>query len=244
MGLSVQVVHGPVSGIQPGDAVEWEHRTDTLKWLETTNDVYRRAKPATPERHLVSHVVLVDPDDASILLVDHRNARLWPPPGGHVEPGEHPTDTARREAHEELGIDPVLVEPSGQPSFITVTRTGGVDAGHTDVSLWYLLVGRRGMNLVIDVTEFNQARWWTPADMQAADPEGFDPHYLRFVDKGRRSRTRCDTSTGGYRPTGAIVRWGSPTGTTPDRARREVSNADPAVGLFAAETVAVSGETT
>ncbi len=183
MDTSVQVVHELVRGIQPYDGLESEHRADTLRWLETTNDVFRRAKPATPERHLVSYVVMVDPDDGSALLVDHINARLWLPPGGHVEPGEHPTDTARREAHEELGIDSVLVEPSGRPSFVTVTRTGGIDAGHTDVSLWFLLVGHRHMRLRIDVREFNEARWWSSTDLQAADPKGFDPHYLRFVEK-------------------------------------------------------------
>lgn len=183
MDRSVQVVHEIVSGVQPFDPLERQHRADTLKWLEATDDVFRRAKPATPERHLVSYIVLVDPDDGSTLLVDHINAGLWLPPGGHVEPGEHPRDTARREAHEELGIDPVLVQPSGRPSFVTVTRTGGIDAGHSDVSLWYLLAGRRDMDLVIDVTEFNQARWWSPADVQAADAKGFDPHYLRFVEK-------------------------------------------------------------
>jgi len=180
---SVQVVRDLVSGIRAGDKTERGHRADTLKWLETTDDVFRRAKPATPERHLVSYVVLVDPADAGILLVDHLNARLWLPPGGHVEPGEHPGVTACREAREELGIDPVLVDPSGRPSFVTVTRTGGLDAGHTDVSLWFLLLGRRDMDLEIDVTEFSHVRWWSPADVRAADPKGFDPHYLRFVEK-------------------------------------------------------------
>ncbi|MHB8296293.1 MAG: NUDIX domain-containing protein [Acidimicrobiales bacterium] len=185
MERSVLVVHHIVSGIQSCDALEQEHRADTLKWLETTDDVFRRAKPATPERHLVSYVVLVDSDDASTLLVDHINAGLWLPPGGHVEPGEHPRDTARRKAHEELGINPVPVEPSGRPSFVTVTRTGGIDAGHTDVSLWYLLAGRRDMDLVIDETEFNEARWWSPADVQAAGPKGFDQHYLSRPLLGR-----------------------------------------------------------
>lgn len=179
----MHVVYELVGDIEPGDALEQEHRTDTLKWLETTNDVFRRAKPATPERHLVSYVVLVDPDDASTLLVDHIRAGLWLPPGGHVEPGEHPRDTACREAREELGIDPVLVEPQGRPSFIAATPTGGIDAGHVDVSLWYLLAGRRDMDLVIDVTEFNEARWWSPAQVQTADPKCLDPHYLRFVAK-------------------------------------------------------------
>jgi 8-oxo-dGTP pyrophosphatase MutT (NUDIX family) len=183
MDTSVQVVHELVTAIEPWDALEREHRADTLNWLETTNDVFRRAKPATPERHLVSYVLMIDPDDGSNLLVDHINAGLWLPPGGHVEPDEHPADTARREAHEELGINPVLVEPSTRPSFVTVNRTGGVDAGHTDVSLWFVLAGHRGMSLITDVTEFNEARWWSSADIQTTDPRIFDPHYLRFLAK-------------------------------------------------------------
>lgn len=31
--------------------------------------------------------------DTQVLLVDHKNAQLWLPTGGHVEPGEHPRDT-------------------------------------------------------------------------------------------------------------------------------------------------------
>jgi hypothetical protein len=89
----------------------------------------------------------------------------------------------RREASEELGIDPIFAAPSGRPSFMTVTRTGGLDAGHIDVSLWFLLFGRRGMNLAIDLTEFNDVRWWSRAEVGAANPKIFDPHYVRFVEK-------------------------------------------------------------
>jgi 8-oxo-dGTP diphosphatase len=183
MDVAVHVVHELVHGIRPWDHLETEHRAETLHWLETTNDVFRRAKPATPDRHLVSYVVMVDPDDGSTLLVEHINAGLWLPPGGHVEPGEHPTETARREAHEELGMDPTFAEPNGSPSFVTVTRTGGLDAGHIDVSLWFLVFGRRGMDLTIDLTEFNEARWWSLAKIRAADPDIFDPHYARFIQK-------------------------------------------------------------
>jgi 8-oxo-dGTP diphosphatase len=180
---AVRAVYELVSDIRPWDQLESEHRAETLHWLKTTNDVFRRAKPATPGRHLVSYVVMVDQDDGSTLLVDHINAGLWLPPGGHVEPGEHPTDAARREASEELGIDPIFAAPSGRPSFMTVTRTGGLDAGHIDVSLWFLLFGRRGMNLAIDLTEFNDVRWWSRAEVGAANPKIFDPHYVRFVEK-------------------------------------------------------------
>jgi ADP-ribose pyrophosphatase YjhB (NUDIX family) len=183
---ATKVVHGLVRGITPGDAVEAEHQADTLHWLEATDDVFRRVKPATPDRHLVSYVAILDSADGSSLLVDHINAGLWLPPGGHVEPGEHPAETARRETREELAVEPVFVEDLARPSFITVTRTTGADRGHLDVSLWFLLAGQRDMLLTIDRTEFTEARWWTPDEVLAADPARFDPHYKRFMTKVRR----------------------------------------------------------
>ena len=110
--------------------------------------------------------------------VDHVNAGLWLPPGGHVEPDEHPALTAGREAHEELGIvDASVVE---RPTFVTVTQTVGFDAGHTDVSLWFLIEYRRDQRLVPDRSEFREVRWWTPDDLRAADPARFDPHFTRL----------------------------------------------------------------
>jgi 8-oxo-dGTP diphosphatase len=180
---SVRVVHDLVRGIQPGDALEAEQQKATVSWLEATDDVFRRIKPAIPDQHLVSYVVLIDPDDRSTLLVDHRNAGLWLPPGGHVDPDEHPADSADREAREELGIQPVFAHPSRRPFFLTVTRTVGEDHGHTDVSLWFLLEGRRGMPLSPDPREFTQTRWWTQEDVRVAVPQRFDPHFQRFMAK-------------------------------------------------------------
>ncbi len=179
MRTSVRTVHELIQNITPFDELEAQDRAHALRWLESTDDVFRRVKPATPAQHLVSYVAVVDAADQSSLLVDHRNARLWLPPGGHVEVDEHPAETARREAWEELGIEAVFAEPT----FITVTETVGVDHGHTDVSLWFVLLGRRGMRLVIDPDEFGEARWWTPEEVQAIGPGAFDPQYGRFVAK-------------------------------------------------------------
>jgi 8-oxo-dGTP diphosphatase len=177
---SVGVVHGLVERLRPFDGVEAGHRAEALRWLESTDDVFRRVKPATPDRHLVSYVVLADRADGSTLLVDHINAGLWLPPGGHVEPDEHPGETARREAEEELGID--LAEPV-LPSFITVTRTVGQDHGHVDVSLWFMFDVRRDTPITPNPTEFRAVRWWTPADVRATAADRFDPHYRRFLAK-------------------------------------------------------------
>lgn len=93
-----------IAAITPFDAIEAAHQADALDWLDSTNDIYRRVKPATPPKHLVSYVLLADPGDGSVFLVDHRLSGLWLPAGGHVEPFEDPLTTARREAREELGI--------------------------------------------------------------------------------------------------------------------------------------------
>jgi ADP-ribose pyrophosphatase YjhB (NUDIX family) len=171
-----------VSAIVPCDEVEASHRADTLAWLESTDDVFRWVKPATPSPHLVSYVVLVDAD--AVLLVDHINAGLWLPPGGHVEPDEHPAETARRELAEELGV--VDADVAERPAFLTVTRTIGIDAGHTDVSLWFVVPGRREQTLTIDRREFRAARWWSLAEVEAEQANRFDPHFARFLSRTAR----------------------------------------------------------
>jgi 8-oxo-dGTP pyrophosphatase MutT (NUDIX family) len=177
----VSAVAELVASIAPADALEERHRAGTLDWLASTDDVFRRVKPATPPRHLVSYVVPVDPGDGGVLLAAHRNAGLWLPPGGHVEPGEHPADTAARELTEELGVpgDRAVREPV----FLSVTRTVGVDAGHTDVSLWFVAAVGRDEPLAPDDGEFAEVRWWSRAELAAADPVRFDPHLARFLGK-------------------------------------------------------------
>jgi 8-oxo-dGTP pyrophosphatase MutT (NUDIX family) len=180
---SVAVAHDLVAGIAPFDDREAAHRSDTLGWLESTDDVFRRSPPATPPRHLVSYVVLLDLTGGAVLLVDHIKSGLWLPPGGHVDPEEHPARTARRECREELGCELAFLDREERPSFLTVTTTVGLDAGHTDVSLWFVGAGRRDMALAPDRSEFHRARWWSRQEVATAAAKTFDPHFGRFLAK-------------------------------------------------------------
>jgi hypothetical protein len=126
MKQSVRVVHELITRISPGDEPESEHRLQALRWLESTDDIFRRHKPATPA---------------------------------------------------------VFADPTRAPAFVTVTETVGVDHGHTDVSLWFLLRGQRGMAMTLDVTEFRSAQWWTPGEIAEAASGVLDPHYQRFAAK-------------------------------------------------------------
>jgi len=173
-------IRAEVEAIVPHDQIERAHRVDTLAWIASGAPLCRTAKPATPPRHLVSYFVVTD--GTGLLLVDHRNAGLWLPTGGHVEPGEHPRETVARELEEELGF--AAPHPIGPPLLITQSTTIGLTAGHIDVSLWYVVTAPRSQALNWDSHEFLDARWFDFADIPIARS---DPHMRRFVTKLRAS---------------------------------------------------------
>ena len=162
--------------IEPLDELEQVSRIDVLTWIDSGVEVCRLEKPAVPPKHLISYFVVVDGEH--ILLVDHINAELWLPTGGHVEPGEHPRTTALREAKEELSIDGEFLKD--RPLFLSITETVGKTAGHTDVAIWYILRGNRSTELVFDTSEFLGIRWFHKDDVPL---DRTDEHMERFLMK-------------------------------------------------------------
>ncbi|MEK8029781.1 NUDIX hydrolase [Ideonella sp. DXS29W] len=169
-------IHAELRCITPLDELEREHLADTLGWVASGAELFRLAKPATPPRHLVSYFAVVD--GPHILLVDHLNAQLWLPAGGHVEPGEHPRATVVRELLEELGLR--CHHPVEPPLMVTCTPTVGLTAGHVDVSLWYVVHADRQSPIVFDCSEFFEARWFAFSDVPL---NRADPHLGRFIQK-------------------------------------------------------------
>jgi 8-oxo-dGTP pyrophosphatase MutT (NUDIX family) len=180
-------VREELKAIEPLDATEREHLTDALAWVDSGAQLFRVDKPATPPKHLVAYFAVVDADH--ILLVDHKNAQLWLPAGGHVEPGEHPRTTVQRELLEELGF--TASHDIGAPLMITCTMTVGLTAGHTDVSLWYVVRANRTQNIKFDAGEFNAVRWFSFSDVPLHRSE---PHLGRFIRKLTSQAATHDTS--------------------------------------------------
>jgi ADP-ribose pyrophosphatase YjhB (NUDIX family) len=162
--------------IAPLDDIERATKSNVLTWIDSGADVCRIEKPSTPPKHLVSYFAVIDGEH--ILLVDHINAELWLPTGGHVEPGEHPKATALREAKEELSIDGKFLH--NNPVFLTITETVGKTAGHTDVSLWYTLRGNRNDEISFDESEFRAVSWFHKDEVPL---ERSDIHMERFLRK-------------------------------------------------------------
>ncbi len=165
-----------IRSIKPLDKLESETIKDVLNWLKSGVEIFRIKKPDTPSKYLVSYFVVVDGD--YILLVDHINAELWLPTGGHVDIGEHPKTTVIREAQEELSIKTSFIHE--KPILLTNTKTVGKTAGHTDVSLWYAIKGNRSKTMEFDNSEFHRIKWFHKDEI----PYGrTDPELHRFLEK-------------------------------------------------------------
>jgi 8-oxo-dGTP diphosphatase len=165
-----------VAAIPPFDEYEDTQRTDTLRWIDSGAPLFRTAKPATPPKHLVSYFAVVD--GYEILLVAHKNARLWLPPGGHVEPDEHPRATVKRELFEELGFAPG--HEIAEPLMVTCSATVGQTSPHIDVSLWYVVKAPRTQPIRYDQNEFAGIRWFRYSEVPF---QRSDPHLTRFLAK-------------------------------------------------------------
>ena len=71
-----------------------------------------------------------------VVLIKHKRLGIWLQPGGHVDAGETPWDAARREAHEETGLDVDFA--GGAPQLVHVdVHPGG--RGHAHLDLRYLV---------------------------------------------------------------------------------------------------------
>ena len=174
-------VRNIVSKLQPLDKLESSHIEDTLNWIDSDEEIFRLEKPATPPMHLVSYFIVVDPSAEKLLLVDHIKAELWLPAGGHVEKDEDPKETVRREILEELHFPADFIYED--PIFITQTITVGKTAGHTDVSLWYVVRGDISKEITFDKKEFNDCKWFSFTEIMSMPAQEFDPHMHRFTKK-------------------------------------------------------------
>jgi ADP-ribose pyrophosphatase YjhB (NUDIX family) len=111
---------------------------------------------------LPSVSLLINDDAGRLLLVRHAgHSDRWGVPGGAVEVGESPADTAVREAREELGVDVrllKLVAALGGPDYEVAYPNGDRVAYVTSVYAAQVVAGVP----TADLDEIAEVRWFTP----------------------------------------------------------------------------------
>jgi hypothetical protein len=67
-----------------------------------------------------------------------------------------------------------------------VSAAGGKTVGWNTILDWSVSWSPRSSRAItLDPREFAGGRWWTTAEIAAADPDGFEPHLGRFIAKAR-----------------------------------------------------------
>ena len=141
--------------IKPLDEQEEKDIAETVEWLKLGGHIH---KPDNMEQHLGVLTQVLSPDRESVYLINHKKAQMWLPPGGHVDKDVSLQEAVRNEIREELNIEAAFIDENS--FFHTRTLTQGSNAGHIDVTYWFMLEGDTSMQYEVQEKEASGSKWF------------------------------------------------------------------------------------
>ena len=157
------------------DQFKEEVREDFQVLLESGK--YIREEDA--KKHFSVYFLPYNPKTKQVFIVHHKKSGLWLSPGGHIDSGESPLDTLKREVREELGVD-INPDESTEPFFLSTVEIDNqnVPQCRKHYDIWYS-VETDGNDFKVDPREFLDTRWVTPDE---ASKLVTDPSVLEAID--------------------------------------------------------------
>ena len=98
-------------------------------------------------------------EDSKILLIHREDEGHWELPGGKVEDDETPTETAVREAREEIGVDVELQKPFYSGEF----------QHRGELFLWHCYIAETDEEPEIQEEKFDELRWMSSKELEELD---------------------------------------------------------------------------
>jgi len=155
-------VHAAVSARVPADDRETAARARFLEDLERLPFPF--SEDADPT-HVTASAIVVG--SRGTVLHVHRRTGMWLQPGGHIDPGEAPTDAALRETVEETGL--AVRHPDTGPCLIHVD-VHDAPRGHVHLDLRYLVLAPDD-DPAPAPGESQEARWFSWDEAEAVADE-------------------------------------------------------------------------
>ena len=132
-------------------------KLEVLNWLQNADNFHKKTNP---EKHLGVVVYVTNPENDQVFLLNHKKAKTWLMPGGHVDEGNSLMQTAVKELSEELNLD--ILGFKLQPIHIAQIETKGTNSGHIDVTLCYKMevADADSVGKYLQEKEADEARWF------------------------------------------------------------------------------------
>lgn len=124
------------------------------------------------DRQFCASAFVVNPNNKKILLCHHKTFNRWVQPGGHIERGELPEETALRETYEETGVRIKLIGERfpREDDFIRplgIQRNRGKDNSlHIDVT--YAGIPLSQDEIIMD-DEIDRCAWFSMEELEEID---------------------------------------------------------------------------
>lgn len=123
-------------------------------------------------REFCASAFVVNPIDKKILLCHHKTFNRWVQPGGHIEVGETPEETALRETYEETGVRIKLIGERfpREDDFLRplgIQKNRGKD-GSLHVDITYVGIPLSQDNIIGD-DEIDRFAWFSMEELNDLD---------------------------------------------------------------------------
>lgn len=128
--------------------------------------------------HLTTSAIVLSPDHAEVLLIDHVVIGRWLQPGGHYEPAEAFHHSAAREAVEETGVSGLKLHPwhgGGDLPFVIDShdvpgKPARGEPDHIHHDLQYLFLADPAVPLIAQIEEVHAAAWKPVGELAGIAP--------------------------------------------------------------------------